>query len=695
MFTDDFCKYANPFYGNGETDRFFKDGLASKWFYIKALCGNTTPHATLPFGKMSVGAYSGGYPSGYGTHYPNSCGGIKKLSDKLTVRGFSHLHQSGTGAMRYYYNYAVTTPFYGNIERAQEYRQAEGESAVPGYYSVNLGGVFCELTVDGGIALHRYTFERDGGRVAVDFSNDGLAKIIGPKHSGAVASPELKIKSNTTVLFSGIFSGVKLYFCVKTDTPPVKTLAFSESQEFECVNDIAFAAPFGIVFDISGRAITLRVGFSTVSYDAAERAVCSSVASFDSARSTAYKIWGEHLCKFKIDTDSEELKYKFYSNLYHSLIKPCDLSGEEVLGIKGDLVGDLATLWDQYKTVLPLIYLSYPEMSQKIVKCILNISRTLGKIPCSLGITDIFPCEEQAKMLGILTLLDAFNMGVQGISLEDIEECTERELARDDFKTFIENGTFERYTHILDAADACAYLAKITKNAELKNRLLSLAANWINAYGKDGLMSESSPYYEGDRFTYSFRPQHDMQKRIELAGGKERFIKLLDDFFGFGKESIEPIRKQDAFADISKTAYHRFEGFNNECDMDAPYAYIFADRHDRLAEILHECTSRSFGSGRAGLPGNNDSGGLSSAFVFNSLGIFPLSGSGDFLIGAPAVDGAQITLSSGNTLKIKVNRERRGAIFSDKVEFNGKPKDGYRISAHELMGGGTLEFFMK
>ena len=77
----DYCKYVNVFYGNGETDRFINDGIASKWFYIKAQCGNTNPNAVLPFGKISVGAYSGGYPTGYGTHYPNSCGGIKKLGD--------------------------------------------------------------------------------------------------------------------------------------------------------------------------------------------------------------------------------------------------------------------------------------------------------------------------------------------------------------------------------------------------------------------------------------------------------------------------------------------------------------------------------------------------------------------------------------------------------------------------------------
>lgn len=100
MMTDqdrDLCRYADVFLGNGETDRFFEDGLASKWFYIKALCGNTFPHATLPFGKMSVGVYSSGYPTGYGTHFPNSCGAIRKLGDEHKIFGFSHLHQSGTG----------------------------------------------------------------------------------------------------------------------------------------------------------------------------------------------------------------------------------------------------------------------------------------------------------------------------------------------------------------------------------------------------------------------------------------------------------------------------------------------------------------------------------------------------------------------------------------------------------------------
>lgn len=170
---------------------------------------------------------------------------------------------------------------------------------------------------------------------------------------------------------------------------------------------------------------------------------------------------------------------------------------------------------------------------------------------------------------------------------------------------------------------------------------------------------------------------------------------MLDAFFGFGGESLSQITHLNADADIAACRYHRFQDFNNECDMETPYAYIYADRHDRLCEIVHECVTRSFGLGRGGLPGNNDSGGLSSLFIWNTLGIFPVSGSGEFLIGAPQMDSAEITLSNGNTLRISVERPDPVMIYVDRVEWNGTPVEGYRISAREIMGGGDLRFYMK
>ena len=683
------CKHVNVFYGNGETDRFFEDGLASKWFYIKAQCGNTVPHATLPFGKMSVGAYSGGYPTGYGTHYPNSCGGIKKLSDEMLVSGFSHLHQSGTGDIQFFYNYAVTSPYFGDDCKSTEFRPIKNEQAKPGYYSAELDGISCELTVDGGVALHRYRFPAEGGKVAIDFANDGLSRKFEAKYRAEVKDCTLALSDNDEISFSGIFSGIRLYFAVrvKNSTRGAYLCQNCLKTDSKVLKAESASSPLQAVIAVDGRECELSVAYSTVSAERAREALLSAEPDFDVAAERAFGIWNDTLSKFSIEAEDSLLE-KFYSNLYHSLVKPVDMTGEHILGVEGDTVSDFATFWDQYKTVYPLIYFAYPEMAGKIVKGIANISRTLGKIPCSFGLSDIFPSEMQAKMLGVLTLTDAYHMGIPESEESLISECIERELRREDYKEFLECGTFERYTHILDVTDTCFAVAKITKNESLACRLRMLGENWKKAYGDDGFMSDNVPYYEGDKFNYSFRLQNNMEDRVALIGGKEKLAAALDAFFGINGESVRQMTHLNAYPDISKTAYHRFEGFNNEPDMETPYAYVYAGRHDRLEDIIRECVTRSFGIGRAGLPGNNDSGGLSALLVWNMLGIFPESGRGKMLIGLPMVKTAEISLSSGK--KLKISTKNNGAQYITRVTFRGREISDFSIDVNEIMGGGDL-----
>lgn len=694
----DFCRYADVFYGNGEVDNFPENGPASKWFYIKAICGNTTPHAVLPFGKMSAGAYSGGYPTGYGNHCPNSCGGIYKISEKQMIRGFSHLHQSGTGAIGFYYNYAIVTPFYGDIKNITEFHENTNEKAVPGFYSTDFNDVSCSLTVNSSTAYHLYKFKNPRGRVAVDFSNNGILKKLGTAYNSSIEDASLKLTQKGEVLFEAVLSGVKLYFAVKAEGRYVRCELFENLCETISdslsVSDVSES--FGAVFDFDGDEITLKVSYSTISSAKALENINNSTESFSETAEKAYKIWNGYLSRIAIETDDEELKEKFYSNLYHSLIKPVDMSGEELLGIKNELVTDFATLWDQYKTSLPLIMAFYPDMAEKIAKALINTSETLGRIPCSIVLADKFPCEEQAKMLGIITLLNACHYRVKGIDKKTVTDCIRRELSLDSNKDFIKNGTFERATHILDMADACICTFDITDDESLKTELLHLASNWINAYDKkDGLLTENSIYYEGDRYTYSFRLHKYMEERVKLAGGKESFSGLLDDFFGFGKESLKQITHQGADREISETAYHRFQGFNNECDLEVPYAYIYAGRHDRLCEIIHACVTESYKTGKGGLPGNNDSGGLSACFVWNALGLFPVPGTGEFLLGSPHIKKTEIKLSSGKALFITADNLSPENYQVESIAFNGKTIENYTLSAKELMQGGKLEFKMK
>ncbi len=687
----DFCKFADVFYGNGEVDHFAEEGMASKWFYIKALCGNTTPHAVLPFGKISVGAYSGGYPTGYGTHCPNSCGGIYKISDVQKIRGFSHLHQSGTGAIGFYYNYAIVSPFYGDVANISEFYENTDEKAKPGYYSTRFNEVLCEVTVNENTAYHRYTFEKAGGRLAVDFSNNGILRKLGAWYSSVAEEGLLRTDGRGKIYCQCVLSGVKLYFCAEVLNATSKLFEdFRETDEKELgVSDVEKS--FGGVWDFEGDRVVVKLSYSTISLEKAEENIKNATADFDAAARHAYDIWNEHLSRIEIEAE-DEMKEKFYSNLYHSLIKPCDMSGEKLLGIENELVTDFATFWDQYKTALPLILAIYPHMAEKIARAVVNTSKTLGRVPCSIVLANRFPCEEQAKMLGVMTLLNAYHYGIKGADKKAVEECLKRELALEVNKSFTENGTMERATHILDSADACRCVADITDDEEFKLRLNSLADNWKKAYADDGLLTENSVYYEGDRTTYSFRLHPYMQSRIALCGGKERFTELLDSFFGFGKESIKQITHLGADDEINATDYRRFQGFNNEPDMEVPYAYIYAGRHDRLCDIVHSCVTQSFGTGKGGLPGNNDSGGLSACFVWNALGLFPVPGTGEFLLGSPHIKKARVKLSSGNTLEIEATGN---GYYVEKVTFNGITVKDFTVYARDIMQGGKLEFTMK
>ena len=132
----DFCSHVNVFQGNGEIDLPTPQGSAKTWYFIKAICGNTHPGAQLPFGKYSCCLHSTGYPTGYGKHSVNCGGPINYLFDEMPFVGLSHFHQSGTGTIGVYYNYALTSPGSGGTPDFSM-RKVLDEQARPGYYSCN------------------------------------------------------------------------------------------------------------------------------------------------------------------------------------------------------------------------------------------------------------------------------------------------------------------------------------------------------------------------------------------------------------------------------------------------------------------------------------------------------------------------------------------------------------------------------
>src|SRR6476620_8218277 len=103
-------EHVDPFIGSSVTDLPAPQGLAQTWWWPKPQVGNTHPGATYPFGMASACAYSGAYPTGYGLYQLSTEGVPSQLYDTQIASGFTHFQQSGTGAIRKYYNYFRVTP---------------------------------------------------------------------------------------------------------------------------------------------------------------------------------------------------------------------------------------------------------------------------------------------------------------------------------------------------------------------------------------------------------------------------------------------------------------------------------------------------------------------------------------------------------------------------------------------------------
>ncbi len=129
--------------------------------------------------------------------------------------------------------------------------------------------------------------------------------------------------------------------------------------------------------------------------------------------------------------------------------------------------------------------------------------------------------------------------------------------------------------------------------------------------------------------------------------------------------------------------------------MEAPWAYHYVGRPDRTAEIVHAGVTNMFGLGRGGLPGNDDSGGLSAWYVWACLGIFPVAGQSIYLINPPAFARSRVDLA-GAELVIDtvgfVEPEPGGPVqYVQSASLNGEPLDRTWVTARELHGGGRLE----
>ena len=683
--------------------------------------GNTHPGATSPLGMVSACPYSGAYPTGYGLYSKNTEGVPEEMFDELQASGFTHFQQSGTGAIRKYYNYVRVTPMIQPLDTLGQAWALHDETAGAGYYAATLDtGVRCELTVGAKVAIHRYTFpEHRSARVVVDMSCGGLAI----EHGRTVP-----LRAQVENLGQGraqgtvVVEGVPLSVYVEVDSPASwRQMLWHDRRLIDGGTRLDFdrirqtnLRPFGLLFMGPARAgttVEVRIGFSLRGPEQARanlvRECGDGRRAFDSIRARTKIRWGDHLDRVQVEGGTPARRKVFATSMYHALIKPCFGDDESPFWpTSGPFAFDVCTMWDIYKTQLPLLEAIVPDRAADLLESLIRVCEEEGNFPIGYrmarGADRFF---RQGSALAHTALADAHALGLGELDWQWALVHMEDDLRRMYGEDFYEHGVVHPISHTLDLAYAyhcTAQVARAQNDRRLAEALEVRSRQWVNAFDRGTGLLRNSEFYEGGKWNYSFRLLHDMAARIELAGGDDAFVAMLDRFFGYGAHPVVQPGKRPPLAEMAAGyALNRFEGLNNEPDMEVPWAYHYAGRPDRTAEIVHNALTWQFGTGRGGLPGNDDSGGLSSWYVWASLGLFPVAGQNLFLINAPAFERAVMRIGDREFI-IETSGHRQTPIGADGIEstpppqyvqaasLDGKPLYAAHLRATELHRGGLL-----
>ncbi len=686
--------------------------------------GNVFPGAVVPFGMIKPGPDMAARPG----HDANA-----GWNEKDDIRGFSQTHVSGTGGGAKYGNILVepTTGVIGKTDSTASPRADEKASA--GLYQVTLAryGIGVEITAAQHAALYRFHYpEGAQANLLFDVAHCLYSGGIG-REEQVLTGYDVKILSPTEVAGSTSVSGgwnkqttsYTVYFYAKTDTPATNSSKWTDSYPRLAGEQSDHPIPAGGVWLNFGPAtekpVLMKIGISFLNIEQARRNLDAEIPGFDFAatHATAVAKWDRALAHVEIKGATPEQAQIFYTALYHTMLMPTDRTGENPLWKSAEpYYDDYYAIWDIFRTSGPLLTLIAPERETGIVRSLVDIYRHDGFLPDARS--GNFNGRTQGGSNAEFMITDAYIKGLKGIDwptayaaevhdaeVSPADHFKEGRGGLDDWHNLgyvsIEGSDRSGSVHMEYAADdfEIALLAKGLGKAEDYKKYLARSSNWKNLWDSDftvdgfkgfvrprhhdgtwltpftAMMSgtwNGNTFYEGNSWTYSTFVPQDAASLIAKMGGPQTFVDRLDAFFAVpGRYDV-----------------------GNEPGFLAPYLYNWAGRPDKTDEHVRDIIAKSYHAGQKGLPGNDDSGAMSSWFAFGQMGIFPNAGQDVYLIGSPAYPQTTLHLAGGKVFIIEARNLSSENIYVTAATLEGKALDRTWLRHKEIMAGGRLVLTM-
>jgi len=123
------------------------------------------------------------------------------------------------------------------------------------------------------------------------------------------------------------------------------------------------------------------------------------------------------------------------------------------------------------------------------------------------------------------------------------------------------------------------------------------------------------------------------------------------------------------------------------------YMYDYAGQPWKTQQWVHKVEDELYKPGPAGWLGDEDTGQMSSWYIFSALGFYPVNpGQPIYALGSPMFDRAVIHLENGKTFTVEAARKSASDVYVQSATLNGKPLDRVWITHDEIVQGGILSF---
>ena len=700
-------------------------------------------------GRVFIGPswpYGMAKPSPDCTVHPNS--GWLPMPEQ--VNGFAQVHVSGTGGGPKYGNILVM-PFMlaagdalGGTSRPDH---RKNETIRLGYYATELAtsGVKVEITAARRASFYRFTYPAASQRCLLVDAGFFLGENPVPdaREAQQFVGSQIRILSDREVEgYSRIRGGwnngraYTVYFYAVADCPfaTVRTWKGDCLSEMEAQYDSGEKTGALIRFDDGGEAVQLKIGISFVSELKARENCLGDIPewAFDDVRKELVHEWERLFHRIEISDDVPE-KYKrmFYTGLYHTMLMPVDRTGDNPLWTDAEpYYDDFYAIWDTYRTSSPLITLIDAGRQSDIVRSLVNIYKRDGYMPDARSGN----CNgrTQGGSNAEIVVADAFVKGLGGIDYRlaldaMLKDATvppggnEEAEGRGGLVPYMELGYIPygvpragtRTVEYSYCDYAIATVAKGLGEDSLAEKYFRQAGNWKNLwrtdYEHDGARGFIMPrdahgrwlddvpfgrsklqhptfrytpvtsegpwytawwdmfFYEGTSWEYSLSIPHDVPGLIAASGGAKAFEQRLDRFFDRGYFNV-----------------------NNEPSFLTPCLYHWLGKPWRSSDRIRAIVAESYSDTPAGLPGNDDSGAMSSWLAFHMMGLYPNAGQDYYLIHAPMVSCTVMRPCPGVTFTIEAEGLSPRNCHIRSATLNGRPYPYSTLRHADIVAGDRL-----